>query len=97
MKEVKFKLPANADIVTLKVENGFVVASYKPKRWRAEYDEEYYYIEDVEVKTFIEKYDVLDDRYYNIGNYFRTREQAEEIAKEIRAIFEKHKSQLPTS
>ena len=93
MKEVKFKLPANADSVTLKVENGFVVASYKPKRWRADYNEEYYYIEDVEVKTFVEKYDELDYKLYDIGNYFRTREQAEEVAKEIRAIFEKHKNE----
>ena len=93
MKEVKFKLPANADSVTLKVENGFVVASYKPKRWRAEYDEGYYYIEDVEVKTFVEKYDELDYKLYDIGNYFRTREQAEEVAKEIREIFEKHKNE----
>jgi hypothetical protein len=93
MKEVKFKLPANADRVTVKVENGFVVASYKPKRWRADYNEEYYYIEDVEVKTFVEKYDELDYKLYDIGNYFRTREQAEEVAKEIRAIFEKHKNE----
>ena len=92
MKEVKFKLPANADSVTLKVENGFVVASYKTKRWRADYNEEYYYIEDVKVKTFVEKYDELDYKLYDIGNYFRTREQAEEVAKEIREIFEKHKN-----
>ena len=92
MKEVKFKLPANADSVTLKVENGFVVASYKTKRWRADYNEEYYYIEDVKVKTFVEKYDELDYKLYDIGNYFRTREQAEKVAKEIREIFEKHKN-----
>ena len=93
MKEIKFKLPANADSVTVKVENGFVVASYKHKRWRADYNEEYYYIEDVKVKTFVEKYDELDYKLYDIGNYFRTREQAEEVAKEIRAIFEKHKNE----
>ena len=92
MKEVKFKLPANADSVTVKVENGFVVASYKPKRWRADYNEEYYYIEDVEVKTFVEKYDEFDYKLYDIGNYFRTQEQAEKVANEIKAIFEKHKN-----
>ena len=27
-----------------------------------------------------------------IGNYFRTKEQAEQSAKEIRDIFEKHKN-----
>jgi hypothetical protein len=45
------------------------------------------------LKTFVEKYDELDYKLYDIGNYFRTREQAEEVAKEIRAIFEKHKNE----
>ena len=31
MKEIKFKLPSNADSVTVKVEDGFVVATYEPK------------------------------------------------------------------
>ena len=46
----------------------------------------------VKVKTFVEKYDELDYKLYDIGNYFRTREQAEKVAKEIREIFEKHKN-----
>jgi hypothetical protein len=41
---------------------------------------------------FVEKYDELDDKLYEMGNYFRTREQAEKVAKEIREIFEKHKN-----
>ena len=31
MKEIKFKLPSNADSVKVKVEDGFVVATYEPK------------------------------------------------------------------
>jgi hypothetical protein len=56
------------------------------KRWRAYYNEEYYFIEYVEVKTFVEKYDELDDKLYEMGNYFRTREQAESVAKEVKGF-----------
>ena len=76
--------------------NGFIIDYDKKeivkKRWRAYYNEEYYFIEYVEVKTFVEKYDELDDKLYEMGNYFRTREQAEKVAKEVREVFEKHKN-----
>jgi hypothetical protein len=75
-----------------KIELDFDKQVVVKKRWRAYYNEEYYFIEYVEVKTFVEKYDELDDKLYEMGNYFRTREQAEKVAKEIREIFEKHKN-----
>lgn len=40
----------------------------------------------------MEFYIKSDDNRYEIGNYFRTREQAESVAKEVKAIFEKHKN-----
>lgn len=175
MEEIKFKLPSNADSVTVKVENGYVVASYVPKmfkfgdyvhikksvspicgivlrsyvddfgvlvydvldtngdklisahvdsayedeimrineyiskekieldfdkqriigkRWRAGSGDNFYYVSYI--GTVSSDYDYgtsSDDDRYNIGNYFRTYEEAEEVAKEIRAIFEKHKNE----
>jgi hypothetical protein len=75
-----------------KIELDFDKQVVVKKRWRAYYNEEYYFIEYVEVKTFVEKYDELDDKLYEMGNYFRTREQAEKVAKEVREVFEKHKN-----
>lgn len=53
-----------------------------PKRWRAKGNEEYFTIKD---SGYINKYvdiDSTDDYYkYNLGNYFRTYKEAEEVLK----------------
>ena len=53
-----------------------------PKRWRAKENEEYFTIKD---DGYINKYvdiDSTDDYYkYNLGNYFRTYKEAEEVFK----------------
>lgn len=53
-----------------------------PKRWRAKENEEYFTIRD---DGYINKYvdiDSTDDDYkYNLGNYFRTYKEAEEVFK----------------
>lgn len=165
MKEMKYKLPNDAESVTVKVEDGYVVALYEPKKelkfgdfvrlnksantgiietvgnygclasvneifFRAiseasedekkkilglldknnlviDYDKKeirnkrcreeingiYYHIgENGIVIKDMEFYIKSDDNRYEIGNYFRTREQAESVAKEVKAIFEKHKN-----
>ncbi len=52
------------------------------KRWRADYGEMYYYIEfDGKIILEPEYYYNIDNRRYNLGNYFRTKEEAENIAK----------------
>ena len=61
-------------------------------RRRAELDEDYLYIDrGGNVIQEMEGATVLDDKNYNSGNYYllSEREQAEEDAKAIRAIFEK--------
>lgn len=59
-------------------------------RWRAKKDETYYYIGiDVEVIDSIEYW--VDDTCYSVGNYFKTREAAERVAKQIREIFKDSK------
>ena len=172
MKEMKYKLPNDAESVTVKVEDGYVVALYEPKkefkfgdyvrvcknytevgivlskcdngnyeiletdnhryyvnsklikeirdfeivyinrylkeynlvidydkkeirkkRWRADSDCGYYYINSINEIGLDNEYGYdVDDYRYEIGNYFRTREQAESVAKEVKAIFEKHKN-----
>ena len=51
-----------------------------PKRWRAEEGENYYSIAGVDViKIDSENLVELDNRRYELGNYFQTEEQAQKI------------------
>ena len=63
-------------------------------RWRAKANETYYFIAiDVEVMDDIEDGGCVDDACYSAGNYFKTREAAERVAKQIREIFKNSKAE----
>lgn len=48
------------------------------KRWRAEEGQEYWYVSnDGEIAGVSEVNDIYDDYVYSIGNYFKTKEEAE--------------------
>ena len=50
-----------------------------PKRWRAEENDCYYTI----FGENIEKKSLADDKFYNLGNYFKTKEEAEKVRVEL--------------
>ena len=57
------------------------------KRWRVERGCEYFLFSNLlEVYTDIDIYTSLDDKRYNIGNYFQTKEDAEVKANEIKKL-----------
>ena len=59
----------------------------KPVRWRAKKCGIYYYItSDFKVKEVCDYRDAEDEACYKCGNYFRTREEAEEAAEKIKKI-----------
>ena len=63
------------------------------KRWRGKSGEIYWIV--LGDSTLYSANDVRcysDNLRFDIGNYFRTKEQAEKVAKEIREVFEKHKN-----
>lgn len=63
------------------------------KRWRAEGGGTFYYVsERGKILSTVEIFCGYDNDIYEYGNYFRTKEQAESVAKEVKAIFEKHKN-----
>lgn len=63
-------------------------------RWRAKANETYYFIGvDVEVMDDIEYGYSVDDACYSAGNYFKTREAAGRVAKQIREIFKNSKAE----
>ncbi len=50
----------------------------KDKRWRALFNEKYYYLNDCGgIEIFLESSTLADKYRYEIGNYFKTREEAE--------------------
>ena len=63
-------------------------------RWRAEEGGLYYYV--TTIYSIEETKDLRlssDDMYYELGNYFRTREAAEKVASQIRDIFKNSKAE----
>lgn len=62
------------------------------KRWRAEKFGTYYYLDtNFEVKQGVEFYFHTDNKLFNSGNYFQTKEQAEKLKALIEhQIFNKH-------
>lgn len=63
----------------------------KPKRWRAEYHGHYFYIDSLgDVVETVDMGEYNDNRLYKVGNYFETKEEAKEVAKKVKALFEGH-------
>jgi hypothetical protein len=63
----------------------------EPKRWRAKKGELYYliHLEDMGFcrGANLDKYNEDDNEYYEYGNYFKTKEQAQEVADELNKYF----------
>ena len=61
------------------------------KRWRADRDRRYYFIDDeFIVRCSIEENLSLDNNRYKLGNYFRTTEQAEKYIEKIKNILKEN-------
>ena len=64
-------------------------------RWRTKKGEEYFFISEgaLEVYSENEDFDEVDDSRHGSGNYFKTEEAAERVAKQIREIFKNSKAE----
>lgn len=63
-----------------------------PKRWRAEENEEYFYIGETGlVRVDKDNFSYGDNMLYNLGNYFKTKEEAQKVidSKEWQEFWEK--------
>jgi len=55
-----------------------------PKRWRAEYKDKYFAIlNSGKILEIIDYGDIDDNIRYNLGNYFKTKEEAEKVKAEL--------------
>ena len=59
-----------------------------PKRWRANKGSCYWVIENFSVYKFKENNTDIDDAYNNLGNYFQTEEEAQEVADKLKKYFQ---------
>ena len=61
-------------------------------RWRAKKGENYFLLNRItfEVDHYYECFDEVDAKLYKYGNYFRTREQAEEAARRVKETLRKY-------
>ena len=58
---------------------------------------EYYFLLDrmtLKADCYIECFDEIDTKLYDSGNYFRTKEQAEEIAKRVKETLRKFHEEI---
>lgn len=59
------------------------------KRWRAEFNNDYYYIdEDGNINSIYENNDISDVFKYKTRNYFKTEEEAEKYRKNLKTYYE---------
>ena len=55
-----------------------------PKRWRAEKEKEYFFVTGTnEITADEEYYNKADNVRYELGNYFKTEEEAEKVKEEL--------------
>ena len=61
-----------------------------PKRWRAEEGEEYYFLDGkCEISNTNEIKKKIDDVFFEQGNYFKTKEEAEKVKIELDKFWER--------
>lgn len=61
-----------------------------PKRWRAEKGEKYYFLNtECEIRNIWEDKTKEDGTRYNLGNYFKTKEEAEKVKEELDKFWER--------
>ena len=59
------------------------------KRWRAEFNNDYYYIdEEGNINSIFENNDISDVFKYKTRNYFKTEEEAEKYRKNLKTYYE---------
>lgn len=64
-----------------------------PKRWRAEKGEKYYFLNtECEIRNIWEDKTKEDGTRYNLGNYFKTEEEAQKVKEELDKFWAKVKA-----
>lgn len=89
VKEIE-NLKDRINNLTKEVEELLALAKQKEnKRWRANSKNKYYFINDYEEIDFIDERNCIDDDYrYKTRNYFKTKQEAQELLEKINTYWE---------
>lgn len=101
MKKLTIEVPEGVDRFTVILGDGFNLVTNeekkdmeKPPRWRADIDGIFYRVNAFgQVCENIDEKDDLSEGYYNIANYFKTKEAAGKVAEQIREILKNSKAE----
>lgn len=64
-------------------------------RWRSSSDERYYYVNHLlDCHSDTEESHIFDEERWNVGNYFKNKEQAEEAIKRIKEVLFKYHEEI---
>lgn len=78
----------NGDAQCIDKESEYLFDVEELPRWRAEKGKTYYIVTELcNVRSNLDDYTPYDDWHHELGNYFHTREEAEEMSKQIYDLF----------
>lgn len=84
LKEKQEKLERDIEKLGTQIK-GLEEQEKKCKRWRAQEDKDYWYIDSIyEIYKEFDRNDDYDNARYEIGNYFRLKEEAEKVVEKIK-------------
>ena len=79
---------------SIRLEHDYLFDVEKLPRWRAERGQMYYYISGLcEVITGFDDYLGYDNNHYELGNYFKKKEEAEKFCLKMIKLFEDRKNE----
>lgn len=88
--EAIFYVNKDKEVMKLHITCAELFDIVKLPRWRAKYDEKYYFVSECgKACCSNDIRDAFDNDRFNLGNYFKTYEEAEQYAKKFREIFKK--------
>lgn len=84
LKEKQEKLERDIEKLGTQIK-GLEEQEKKCKRWRPQEDKDYWYIDSIyEIYKEFDRNDDYDNARYEIGNYFRLKEEAEKVVEKIK-------------
>lgn len=88
MKDIEIRIKELEDeLKELREEEKMRKEQREPKPWKPEVEEKYFYIGNaLEIGSYLNWDDPIDDKIIKAGNCFSTKERAEQVARKIRLL-----------
>lgn len=88
-REWSTELVITSHLIEDAIQDGFIEEIKESSRWRADYKERYYYINDEGTTAYEREFGtVVDGKSHDLGNYFRSEETATKVSEALKLFFE---------